>query len=124
MRFLLIVSNPGGVAGPRDPNHLAKVKQAIDDDIATGKLIATGAIGKRATAAARVTSRSGAITVEDPPAGDGWMAAGGYSLIEASSKEEAIAKAKAKLEIMGDGVVELIQVSEMHPRPKTPSGSA
>jgi hypothetical protein len=49
------------------------------------------------------------------------MAAGGYSLFEAASKEEAIAKAKAKLAIMGDGVVELIQVTEMHPRPNTPS---
>ena len=117
MRFLQIVTRSGGVSGPPDPSHLAKVKKAIDDDIASGKLIATGALGKRATAAARVTSEGGEITVEDPPAGEGWMAAGGYSLLEASSKEEAIAKAKAKLEIMGDGIVELIQVSEMHPRP-------
>jgi PhnB protein len=43
------------------------------------------------------------------------MAAGGYSLVEYASKEEAIADAKRKFEIMGDATIELIQVTEMHP---------
>ncbi len=47
------------------------------------------------------------------------MTGGGYALFEAASKEEAIARAKATLEVMGDGVVELIEVTEMHPRPVT-----
>jgi hypothetical protein len=119
MRFLQIVMSTGGRSGPPDPNHLAKVKKKIDDDTASGKLVATGALGKRATAAARVASKGGEITVEDPPAGEGWLAAGGYALFDASTKEEAIARAKATLEMMGDGVVELIQVTEMYPPPKT-----
>lgn len=122
MRILQLVMSTGGAPGPRDPNHAANVRKAIEDDIASGKLIATGGIGKRATAAARITSKGGVFTVEDPPEGDSWMAAGGYALIDVASKEEAIAQAKAKLEIMGDGIVELIQVSEMHPQPRTPSG--
>ena len=122
MRFLQIVMSGGGRSGPPDPSHMVTVRKAIEDEIASGRLLATGAIGKRATAAARVTAKAGVSTVEDPPAGDGWLAAGGYALIEVDSKEEAIERAKATLAIMGDGVVELIQVSEMHPRPKTPSG--
>jgi len=125
MRILQIVMNigaPPAPPGPPDPNHRAKVRRAIEDDIASGKLIATGALGKRATAAARITSKAGVLTVEEPPDGEGWMAAGGYALIDVTSKEEAIADAKAKLQIMGDGVVELIQVSEMHPQPNVQSG--
>ena len=121
MRFLQITISKTARSGPPDPNHLALVRQRIADEIASGKLLATGALRKRATDAARVVREGGEVTVEDPPEGDGWMSGGGYALFEAASKEEAIARAKAMLEVMGDGVVELIQVTEMHPRPVTPS---
>ncbi|MGZ5968610.1 MAG: VOC family protein, partial [Polyangiales bacterium] len=87
--------------------------------IESGALLATGGIGKRATSAARVAKKDGKITVEDPPAGDGWMAGGGYSLTEFATKEEAIENAKKTLEFMNEAVIELIQVSEMHPPPKS-----
>jgi hypothetical protein len=124
MRFLLLVMNAGAPPAPRprDPEHAAKVRRSIDDDVAAGKLLATGGLAKRATGAARVTSKGGEIEVEDPPAGDGWMSAGGFALIEAASKDEAIARAKAKLAMMGDGVVELIQVSETHPPARESAG--
>jgi uncharacterized glyoxalase superfamily protein PhnB len=116
MRFLQIVSTTN-MSGPADPEHMAKVRESIRAQIERGELLAAGSIGKRATVAARVVQKDGKITVEDPPRGDGWMAAGGYSLNEYASKEDAIAAAKAKFAIMGDGVVELIQVSELYPRP-------
>ena len=119
MRFLLVVmSGPERPAGPRDPEHVAQMRKAIEEDIAAGRLIATGGLGKRATAAARVSGKDGVITVEDPPSGDGWMAGGGYSLIDVASKEEAVARARRTLETMGGGTVELIQVTEMHPPPR------
>lgn len=123
MRFLQIVtSTAAGPPAPRDPNHVATIRKSIGEAIASGNLIATGAIGKRATSAARLVRKGGETTVEDPPRGagasdDGWMAGGGYSLVEFDSKEEAIADGQAKLAIMGEGVLELIQVSEMHPPP-------
>jgi hypothetical protein len=92
MRFLQITMSKGSRSGPPDPNHGALVRQRI---------------------AAEIES------VEDPPGGDGWMAGGGYALFDVASKEEAIARAKATLSIMGDGVVELIEVTEMHPRRAT-----
>lgn len=119
MRFLQITMSKSTRPGPPDPNHAALVRQRIADDIASGKLIAIGALRQRSTDAARVVSHDGEITVEDPPGGDGWMAGGGYVLFDAASKEEAIARAKATLAVMGDGVVELIEVTEMHPRPST-----
>jgi hypothetical protein len=121
MRFLQIVMSKGGRAAPPTPEELERVRKVTSDEIASGKLIAKGALRQRATDAARITSHEGEITVEDPPAGEGWMAGGGYALFEAASKDEAIQRAKATLAIMGDGVVELIQVTEMHPRPVTSS---
>ena len=97
---------------------MAKVRKSIGEAIADGSLIATGPLGKRATSAARVVRKDGTITVEDPPSGDGWMAAGGFALTEYASKEEAIADVKRKLDIMGDGKMEQIQVGEMYPPPK------
>lgn len=123
MRFLQLVIAGTKPSGPPDPAHLAKVRQTIAQAIESGSLLATGSLGKRATAAARIIRQGGKFTVEDPPSGDGWMAAGGYSLTEFPSKDDAIAEAKAKLDIMGDGVVELIQVSEMHPTPGAKPGA-
>ena len=119
MRFLQIVmsSMPSSTPTPRTPEHVARMRKEIQERITAGSLLATGGLGKRATSAARVTRRGGEVSIEDPPRGDGWMAGGGYSLGEYGSKEEAIANAKTTLEMMGDGVVELIQVSELHPPP-------
>src|SRR5689334_3929483 len=100
MRFLQIVMMGPPRSGPPDPEHIAKVRKSIGEAIASGRLIATGGLGKRATSAARVTLKDGSFAVEDPPAGDGWMAGGGYSLVEFDTKEEAIANARATLEIM------------------------
>lgn len=116
MRFLQIVSS--NTPSAPDPEHRAKAGKAIREKIASGSLLATGGLGKRATSAARITRKDGEVSVEDPPQGEGWMAAGGYSLAEHASKEAAVASAKETLEIMGDGVIELIQVSEMHPSPQ------
>jgi hypothetical protein len=119
MRFLELVLSTAPRSGPPDPEHRAKVRKAIEAEIASGTLVATGGLTQRALGAARVSSKGGEVTVEDPPDGADWMAAGGYTLIDVPSKEAAIAHAKAKLAFMGDAVVELIQVSEIHPPPQS-----
>jgi uncharacterized glyoxalase superfamily protein PhnB len=123
MRFLQIITsvNTTPIADPRsatpDPKHTTRVGAVIEDAIASGELVATGVLGKRATSAARLTYQAGEISVEDPPRGEGWMTGRGYSLVDVASKEEAIAKAKQQLEAIGEAVIELIQVSEVHPPP-------
>ena len=118
MRFLQIITGgtPAANAAP-DPEHFAKMRQSIAEEIASGAMLATGGLGKRATSAARVVKKGGKINVEDPPTGEGWMAGGGYALIQSPSKEDAVARAKMVLGMMGDATVELIQVSELHPQP-------
>jgi PhnB protein len=123
MRFLQLVMPAGAPVGPPSAEHIANVRRAIQESIDAGRLIATGAVGKRATAAARVVKKDGVISVEDPPDEAAWMAAGGYSIIQLDSKEEAIENARRTLSHMGDAAVELIQVSEMHPPPALPTTS-
>jgi uncharacterized glyoxalase superfamily protein PhnB len=113
MRFLNIINGDA----PPTPEHQAAMGKSIAEEVAAGRMIATGGLGKRATSAARLTRKAGKITVEDPPSGDGWMAAGGFAVTEAASKEEAITRGKAVLEMMGEGTLEMIQVSEAHPSP-------
>lgn len=117
MRFLQITTAAGPTPGPRDPEHMARVRAAITEKIENGTTLATGGLGRRDTAAARVVRKDGKVTVEDPPGGDGWMAGGGYALSSHESKEAAIEDARRTLELMGDGTLELIQVGEMYPPP-------
>lgn len=114
MRFLKLAT---ATATSSDPQHRVKAAASIRERIASGTLLATGGLGKRTEVAARVTRKGGEISVEDPPSGADWMTAGGYSISEHASKEEAIADAKQTLEIMGDGVVELSAIGEMYPPP-------
>lgn len=124
MRFLQIITTVN-MSGPPDPAHMAKTKASIDAAIQSGAMVATGTLGKRATSAARLIQKNGEIRVEDPPSGEGWMAGGGYGLCDYASKEEAIAAAKQVLASSGDGVLELIQVSELYPPPnRAPQASA
>lgn len=127
MRFLNIMTaaDPSANITPPDPVHMAAMNKSIKEAVSAGAMLATGGLGKRVSSAARVISKGGKITVEDPPAsnggGDSWMAGSGYALTESASKEEAIAQAKETLGMMGsDGMLELIQVSEMYPPARQP----
>lgn len=124
MRFLQITTAGPVRTGAPDPEHMAKVQKTIGEGIASGAILATGPIGKRATSAARVIMKGGKFAVEDPPvdpaSGETWMAGGGYSLTSFTSKDAAIERAKKTLETMGEGVIELIQVGEMYPLPRPP----
>jgi PhnB protein len=120
MRFLQIYT-PSMTQAP-DPAHMQKVGRMVDEGIADGSMIANGWLGKRATAAARITVTAGKHAVEDPPqdrtGGGGWMAASAFALVEAASKSDAIAKARTAIDAMGDGVLEIVQVGEIFPPPQ------
>ena len=70
MRFLQIVI-AANTSGPRDPEHLSKIRKSVGEAIENGTLLATGALAQRATSAARVIRKEGKLSVEDPPSGDG-----------------------------------------------------
>jgi PhnB protein len=128
-RYLQIVTSAAAPSGPPDPAHIAAMQKSIGEAVAAGTMLSTGGIGKRATGGARVIRKGGDYTVEDPPkdgsGGGGWMAGGGWAMTRYDTKADAIKYAKETLAMMGDGMMELIEIKEFYPGdadPQMPKG--
>ncbi len=116
MRFITIFRSSAPPSGPPKPEHIAAVQAEIGKAAAAGVMVTTGGLGMRATTGARVTLNKGEATVEAPPAGDGgWMAAGGFSIVNAESRDALIEQMKKQLEVMGDGTVEFVEYKQFFP---------
>jgi uncharacterized glyoxalase superfamily protein PhnB len=121
MRFVTIFRNdPNSKAPPPSAEEMAKHREEmgrqIEAAVAAGKMISTGALGYRETTGARIINKGGKITVEAPPTGDGgWMAGGGFGIVEAASRDELIEEMKKQILMMGDGSVELIHYNQFYP---------
>ena len=89
MRFLNIITGAGNA--PPSAEHQARMGESIAEEVAAGRMLATGGLGRRATSAARIIRKGGKTTVEDPPSGDGWMAASGFAITEAPKAKAVIA---------------------------------
>src|SRR5689334_6894819 len=105
MRFLSIYKSAETGVPPTE-EHIAEMGALIEKGMKAGWLLATegclpSALGAR-------VRRSGAnVTVTDGPFTESKEIVGGFALIEASSKEEAIALCKDFLDVAGDGECEL-----------------
>lgn len=111
MQFVTLYTvDPAAVAkGPPSPEHMASAMRKVNEALASGKLVLSAAVGKRAAAAARVTLKDGKYTVDASPQGESVLfGAMGLSVSVADSKEKMIEDAKTFLADMGDGTVELI----------------
>ena len=110
MRFLLYT-----VGGETQPSA-APSKQMMDDlaklteeTTRSGVLLATGGLGPSAT---RVRNSAGKVTVTDGPFTEAKEVIGGFAILQANSKAEAIEMTKRFLEVVGEGECELRQVYE------------
>lgn len=117
MRFITIFTGAAGAStSPPSPEHIAAMQKKIGEAVAAGVMVTTGGIGRRAVAGGRVTRKDGRVTVEAPPQGDGgWMAAGGFSIVNADSVEAMVEQLKSQLETMGDGTVEFCEYKQFYP---------
>jgi uncharacterized glyoxalase superfamily protein PhnB len=126
MRFITIFRGNGDApSGPPDPQHIAEMQAEIEKAVAAGTMVTTGGIGIRAQTGGRISNDGGKITVEAPPKGDGgWMAAGGFGIVNADSREELIEQLKKQIKVMGEGSVEFCEYKQFYPAPeqKFPSG--
>jgi hypothetical protein len=112
MRFLTIYRPTAGQEGGMpSPDHMAQMGKLVDEMTRAGTLIATEPLAVRAKCA-RVELKDGQFTVSDEQ-----VRAGGYAILEAASKEEAVELAKTFLKVAGDGVTEIRQVMEFAPQP-------
>ena len=117
MRFITIFRSKAAPSGPPKPEHIAKMQEEIGKAIAAGAMVTTGGIGVRAQTGGRVTLDGGKIAVEAPPQGDGgWMAAGGFSIVNADSREAMIEQIRQQLQFMGEGTAEFCEYKQFYPQ--------
>lgn len=100
MRFLLYTVEGGVPAAPPTPQMMAELGQLTEETRRAGILLATGGLDSKST---RVRSSGGKLTLTDGPFTETKELTGGFALIEAKSREEAIEWAKRFRKIVGDG---------------------
>ena len=107
---------------PPSPEHVARMQQLIEESMKNGTLLATEGCLPSALGA-RVRKSGDNVTVTDGPFTESKELVGGFAILRANSKEEAIAMAKRFLEVAGDGECEIRQVFEA-PDCVSPDGQA
>jgi hypothetical protein len=110
MRFLSIYQSVETGVFPT-PEEVAKMGKLIEEQMKAGHLLAVEGCMPSATGA-RVRLSNGKVTVTDGPFTESKEVIGGFALLQANSKEEAIELTKQFLQVAGDGECELRQVYE------------
>jgi len=108
MRFLSIYKSVERNAPPSQ-EEMARMGKLVEDGMKAGFLLATEGCLPSALGA-RVRSSGGKLTVTDGPFTEAKEVVGGFAILEAKSKEEAIQLAKDFLQVAGDGECELRQL--------------
>ena len=110
MRFLSIYKTAErGV--PPSQEEMAKMGKLIEDEMKAGTLLATEGCLPSAKGA-RVRIADGKFKVTDGPFTESKELVGGFALLEAKSKEEAIEVTKRFLDVVGEGECEIRQLFE------------
>jgi len=108
MRFLSIYKTVETNIPPT-PEHMARMEKLIDEMTKAGTLLATEGCLPSARGA-RVRRTDGKVTVTDGPFVETKELVGGFAILEAASKEDAIEMARTFLGIAGDGECEIRQI--------------
>lgn len=109
MRYLSIYKAPER-AGPT-PEQMAKLGKMIEQEMKAGNLLATEGCCPT-SAGARVRISGSNISVTDGPFTESKEVIGGFAILNAKSKAEAIEMAKRFLETMGEGECEVRELFE------------
>lgn len=112
MRFLALFTPASIPQGPPDAEHMAAMGRLMEEMTRSGALIATGGLKSRSTGM-KVTRRASEFSVEHGPvAGSSLMAAAGYALLSAPSREALVTDVKRFMALAGDGACEIIELME------------
>jgi hypothetical protein len=96
---------------PPTPEEMANMGKLIEEGMKAGWLLGTEGCLPSALGA-RVRRSSGKVTVTDGPFTESKELVGGFAILKANSKEEAIKLAKDFLSVVGEGECELRQLYE------------
>jgi hypothetical protein len=108
MRFLTIFTGPEQDAPPSEA-EMATMGKFIEEGARAGWLVMTEGCQPSALGA-RVRLSGGEVTVTDGPFSEAKEVVGGFAIIRASSKDEAIALSRHFLGVAGDGECEVRQL--------------
>lgn len=110
MRFLSIYKTREKSVPP-SPEEMARIGKLVEEGLKSGWLLATEGCMPSAMGA-RVRIADNNITVTDGPFAETKEVVGGFALLKANSKAEAIQMTKDFLQFMGEGECELRQLFE------------
>jgi hypothetical protein len=121
MRFLSIFKS---VESNRPPSQdmMERMNALIEKSMKSGELVATEGCLPSALGA-RVRSDKGRVTVVDGPFAESKEIVGGFAILEAKSKEEAIRMVREFLAVAGDGECEIRQIYTASQPGTSPSDS-
>jgi hypothetical protein len=112
MKFLsLVIPDPKKAGVPMSKESMAAMGELMEETTKSGALVLTGGILPVAKGGARVRNSGGEITI-DGPFTETKELVGGFAILEAKSREEAIELTRRFLKIAGDGECELHQIQE------------
>ncbi len=110
MRFLSIYKTPERTTPP-SPQEMATMGKLVEEGMKAGWLLATeGCLPTKL--GARVRRSGSKLTVTDGPFTEAKEVVGGFAILKANSKEEAIELARQFLQVAGEGECELRQLYE------------
>jgi hypothetical protein len=111
MRFLSIYTHAER-STPPTPQEMATMGKLVDEGFKAGWLLATEGCTPTKLGA-RVRRSEEKITVTDGPFTETKEVVGGFAILKAKSKDEAIELARQFLKVAGEGECELRQLYEM-----------
>jgi hypothetical protein len=111
MRFLCVYKPSRAEGGPPSGEQMAVMGKFMEESFKSGILLATEGC-MPSSKGARVRLSSGKITVTDGPFAETRELIGGFALIKANSKEEAVKYTEEFIKIAGDGETEIRQIYE------------
>ena len=110
MRFLSIYKAPERNTPP-SAEEMARMGTLIEEMTSAGTLLATEGCLPSALGA-RVRRSGGTVSVTDGPFSESKEIVGGFAILRADSKAEAIELAKRFLSVVGEGECEIRQIGE------------
>jgi hypothetical protein len=110
MKFLSMYKSVERNAPPSQ-EEMARMGKLVEEGMKAGWLLATEGCLPSALGA-RVRSSNGKLTVTDGPFTESKEVVGGFAILKANSKAEAIQLAKDFLQVVGEGECELRQIYE------------
>jgi hypothetical protein len=96
---------------PPSQQEMDRMGKLVEEGMKAGWLVATEGCLPSALGA-RVRFTNGKVSVTDGPFTESKEVVGGFAILRANSKEEAIQLAKDFLQVVGDGECELRQIYE------------